>query len=45
MHFASFLADGVTWLKKSPGNPLHSFQDDIESSFLPDSTTKVHISN
>lgn len=31
MHFASFLADGVTWLKKSPGNPLHGFQDDIES--------------
>lgn len=30
-HFASFLADGVTWLKKSPGSPLCGFQDDTET--------------
>ena len=30
-HFASFLADDVSWLKKSPGNPLRGFQDDAES--------------
>ena len=29
--FASFLADGVTWLEKSPGSPLRSFQDDTKS--------------
>ena len=30
-NFAGFLADGVTWLKKSPGSPHRSLQDDPES--------------
>ena len=27
-NFAGFLADGVTWLKKSPGSPRRGLQDD-----------------
>ena len=30
-NFAGFLADGVTWLKKCPGNPRRGLQDDPES--------------
>ena len=30
-NFAGFLADGVTWLKKSPGSPLRGLQDDPDS--------------
>lgn len=30
-NFAGFLADGVTWLKKSPGSPRRGFQDDPET--------------
>lgn len=30
-NFAGFLADGVTWLKKSPGSPRRGLQDDPES--------------
>ena len=30
-NFAGFLADGVTWLKKSPGSPGRGLQDDPES--------------
>lgn len=37
-NFASFLADGVTWLKKSPGSPVRGFQDDAES--VPQSKVK-----
>ena len=31
-NFAGFLADSVTWLKKSPGSPRHGLQDDPESA-------------
>ena len=30
-NFASFLSDGVTWLKKTPATPLCGLQDDAES--------------
>ena len=30
-NFAGFLADGVTWLKKSPGSPRRGLQDDPDS--------------
>ena len=30
-NFAGFLADGATWLKKSPGSPLRGLQDDPET--------------
>ena len=30
-NFASFLGDGVTWLKKTPATPLCGLQDDSES--------------
>ena len=30
-NFVGFLADGVTWLKKSPGSPRRGLQDDPES--------------
>ena len=30
-NFACFLADNVTWLKKSPATPLRGLQDDDES--------------
>ena len=30
-NFAGFLADGVIWLKKSPGSPHRGLQDDPES--------------
>ena len=30
-NFMGFLADGVTWLKKSPGSPHRGLQDDPES--------------
>ena len=30
-NFACFLADNVTWLKKSPATPLRGLEDDGES--------------
>ena len=30
-NFAGFLADGMTWLKKSPGSPRRGLQDDPDS--------------
>lgn len=38
-HFASFLADGVTWLKKSPSTPLRSFQYDAD--YVPQASRRT----
>ena len=38
-NFAGFLADGVTWLKKSPGGPGRGLQDDPES--LPQASRRT----